>query len=75
MNREEVNWLLQTIADAETAERFVLALYERRRISLSVMTDVARERGSANRNSNQSSTTGTRHSNKYPATELPVAIA
>jgi len=25
MNREELNWLLQTIKDAETAERFVLA--------------------------------------------------
>jgi hypothetical protein len=75
MNKEEMNWLLQTIADAETAERFVLALYERRRISLQVMTDVARERGSANRNWNQPGTTGTRHSDKYPATELPVAVA
>ena len=75
MNREEVNWLLRTIADAETTERFVLALYERRRISLQVMTDVARERGAINRNRNQSGTTGARHSDKYPATELPVAIA
>ncbi len=25
MNREELNWLLQTIDDAESAERFVLA--------------------------------------------------
>jgi hypothetical protein len=75
MNREEVNWLLQTIADAETTERFVLALYEHRRISFQVMTDVARERGSTNRNWNQSGTMGTRHSDKYPATELPVAIA
>jgi len=24
MNREELNWLLQTIQDAETAERFLL---------------------------------------------------
>ena len=29
MNREELDWLLQTIKDAETAERFVLAQYER----------------------------------------------
>jgi hypothetical protein len=75
MNREGVNWLSQTIADAETTERFVLALYERERISLQVMTDVARKRGSINRNRNQSGTTATRHSGKYPATELPVAIA
>jgi hypothetical protein len=75
MNREEVNWLLQTIADTETAERFVLALYERSRISLQVMTDVARERRSANRNRNQSGTTATRLADKYSVTELPVAIA
>jgi hypothetical protein len=29
VNREEVNWLLQTIADGETTERFVSALCER----------------------------------------------
>jgi hypothetical protein len=29
VNREELNWLLQTIKDAETAERFVLAQYKR----------------------------------------------
>ena len=41
MNKEELNWLLQTIKDAETAERFVLAQYERGRISLQVMADVS----------------------------------
>ena len=41
MNTEELNWLLQTIKDADTAERFVLAQYERRRISLQVMADVS----------------------------------
>jgi hypothetical protein len=75
MNREKVNWLLQTIADAETTERFVLAMYERGRISLQVMTDVARERGSTNRNRNQSGTKATCHADKYRATELPVAFA
>jgi opacity protein-like surface antigen len=73
VNREEVNWF-QTIADAETTEHFVLALYERRRISLQVMADVARERGSTNRSRNQFRTTATRRTNEYPATELPVAI-
>jgi hypothetical protein len=41
MNREELNWLLETIQDAEAAERFVLAQYERGRISLPVMADVS----------------------------------
>jgi len=41
VNREELNWLLQTIKDAETAERFVLAQYERGRISFQMMADVS----------------------------------
>jgi len=41
VNREELNWLLQTIQDAETAERFVLAQYERGRISFQMMADVS----------------------------------
>lgn len=41
MNREELNWLLQTIDDAESAERFVLAQYDRGRISFQMMTDVS----------------------------------
>ena len=52
MNREELNWLLQTIDDAESAERFVLAQYDRGRISFQMMTDVTeRERATKNRNS------------------------
>ena len=43
MNREELNWLLQTIKDAETAQRFVLTQYARGRISAQVMADVARD--------------------------------
>jgi hypothetical protein len=45
MNREELNWLLQTIKDDVIAKRFVLAQYEHGRISLKVMADVGRERG------------------------------
>ena len=41
MNREELNWLLQTIDDAESAERFVLAQYDRGRISFQLMRDVS----------------------------------
>jgi hypothetical protein len=73
MNREELNWLLQTIKDAETAERFVLAQYERGRISLQMMADVARERGWINLNANQFLTMVTRHSSEYAKTELSIA--
>ena len=41
MNSEELNWLMQTVKDAETAERFVLAQYERGRISFQMMADVS----------------------------------
>jgi hypothetical protein len=76
VNREELSWLLQTINDAETAERFVLAQYERGRISFQMMADVARERAWINPpTANQFMTTATRHSNEYASTELPVAIA
>lgn len=44
MNREELNWLLQTIKSSENAERFLLAQYKRGRISLQLMNDAARER-------------------------------
>jgi hypothetical protein len=75
VNREELNWLLQTINDAETAERFVLAQQQRGRISLQMMADVARERGWINPTANQFMTTATRQSNEYATTELAVAIA
>ena len=75
MNREELNWLLETIQDAETAKRFVLVQYERGRISSQMRADVARERGWINRTTNQFLTTATHHSTEYATTELPVAIA
>jgi len=74
VNREELNWLLETITDAETAMRFVLAQYQHGRISLEVMADVAHERGWINRAANQFFTTLTWDSNQYAATELPIAI-
>jgi RNA polymerase sigma-70 factor (ECF subfamily) len=50
MNREELNWLLQTIEGPENTERFVLAQYERGRISFQMMADASerttRRRGS-----------------------------
>ena len=75
MNREELNWLLQTIKNTEAAERFVLAQYERGRISSQMRADVARERRWINRTTNQFLTTATRHSTECATTELPVAIA
>jgi hypothetical protein len=75
VNREELNWLLQTIKDAETAQRFVLAQHERGRISFQVMTDVAQELGSINRDGNQFLTAATCHSTEYATPELPIAIA
>ena len=75
MNREELNWLLETIKDAETAGHFVLAQYKRGRICPRVMADVAREHGWINRNANQFLTTATRYSTEYAPTELSVAIA
>ena len=75
MSRKELNWLLQTIKDAEIAERFVMARYERRRISLPVKADVTREWGSIKHNPHPFFSAAIRHSNKYAKTELLVAIA
>ena len=72
MNSEELNWLLQTIRDAETAERFAFAQYEHGRISLQVMNHVARERGWINRTANRFFATAAPHST---VKELSVAIA
>jgi hypothetical protein len=80
VNREELNWLLQTINDAETATRFLLAQYERGRISLEAIADVMRERGWIDRKVNQFFTTsvfttGACALTQYGSTELPIAYA
>jgi len=75
VNKEQVNWLLQTIKGAATAKRFVLAQYQHGRISLEVMADVAHERSCIKRAANQFFTTLTWDSNQYAATELPIAIS
>ena len=74
MNREELDWLLQTIKDAETSERFVLAQCEHGRISMEMMADVARERGWIKRAANQFFNVLTSDSNHYASSELLVAI-
>jgi len=75
VNKEELNWLLETIQDPQTRERFVSAQYERGRISSHVMADIARERGWINRTANHLLNMATRHSTEYATAELPVAIA
>jgi hypothetical protein len=74
MNREKLNWLLETIKDDATAERFVLAQYERGRISFQLMADIARKRGWINRTANQFAIATTRYLTAYATTELPIAI-
>ena len=74
MNREELDWLLQTIKDAETAERFMLAQYQRGRISFQMMTDVAQEWSWIKFTTNRFMT-ATCNLDEYPTTELPVAFA
>jgi hypothetical protein len=73
MNKEELNWLLQTIKDAADAERFVLAQYERGRISFQLMADIARKRGWVDRAANQFAITMTHYSNEYTR-QYPTAI-
>jgi hypothetical protein len=75
VNRGELNWLLQTIKDAEMAERFVLAQYQCGRISFQMMADVARERDWINPTAKEFAITTTRYLTEYATTELAVAIA
>ena len=44
MNADEMNWLLQTIEEPDTAKRFVRAQYELGRISYQLVVDLARQR-------------------------------
>jgi len=75
VNRDELNWLLQTIKDAEIAERFVLAQYERGRISPQLMDDVAPERDGINRTTTPPLTTAAEHSTEHSAMALVFATA
>ena len=75
MNREDVNWLLQTIKDPDDAERFLLAQYEHGRISLQVMADIAREQGWINRTVNRFLTVAAQRSLAYATTGLRAATA
>jgi hypothetical protein len=75
VDKEELERLLRTIKNAETAELFMLAQYGHRRISSQVMADVDRERGWTYRNANEFLTTTTGNSREYARPELTIAIA
>jgi hypothetical protein len=68
MNKEELNWLLQTIYDAKDAELFTLAQFERGRIPLKVMNEVVREQGWMRRRANRFFAVAPRQSAEYATT-------
>jgi hypothetical protein len=75
MNREEVKWLLQTIKDPENVKRFLLAQYERGRISLQLIYDIAPERDRINHTTTPILTTATEPSAEHLAMALLFATA
>ena len=75
MNREEMNWLLQTIKDPATAERFVFAQYRRGRISFQLMAELARKRGWIDRTTNQFAITTASYLVGFTMTEFPIFVA
>jgi hypothetical protein len=75
MNREEVNWLLQTIKEPGDAKRFLLAQYERGRISLQLMTDVAPEQDRTDRTTSPFLTTATARPTEHSLMALVLATA
>jgi len=74
VNREELNWLLETIQDAQDRGAFRVGSVRARQNFLSGDGDVARERGWINHTANQFLAMATRHSTEYATTELPIAI-
>lgn len=75
MNREEMNWLLETIKEPEHGQAFVLAQLECGRISPQVMADIAQERGWAHRTGNLFLPAATCPSAEYATTGLAMATA
>jgi hypothetical protein len=75
MNKKELNWLLQTIKDPATAERFVFAQYRRGRISFQLMAKLARKRGWIDRTTKQFAITTTGYPAGLTTTELRIFVA
>jgi hypothetical protein len=72
MNTDDLRWLLQTIEEPETAERFVLAQYKRGRIPDHVMAEIARDRRWIGRAAIQVLTAGTGRSTEYALRQIRV---
>jgi hypothetical protein len=72
MNTSEMRWLLQTIDEPETAQRFVMAQYKRGRISYRVMADIAEERGWINWRANKFFVIAAKYLTEYVTPKLPV---
>jgi hypothetical protein len=75
MSEKELNWLLQTIKDPATAERFVLAQYARGRISFQLMAKLARKRGWIDRTVKQFAITTTGYLAGFTMTDLRLFVA
>jgi hypothetical protein len=75
MNEKELNWLLQTIKDPATAERFVFAQYRRGRISFQRMAELARKRGWIGRTTKQFAITTAGCLAGFTTTEFPLFVA
>ncbi len=75
MDKKELNWLLQTIKDPATAERFVFAQYRRGRISFQLMAELARKRGWVGRTRNQFAITTTGYPVGFRMTEFRIFVA
>jgi len=75
MNKKEMNWLLQTIKDPATAERFVFAQYRRGRISFQLMAELARKRGWVGRTTNQFAITTTGYLVGFTMREFQIFVA
>ena len=75
MNKKELNWLLQTIKDPATAERFVFAQYRRGRISFQLMAELARKRGWIGRATKQFAVTTAGRLAGFTTTEFPIFVA
>lgn len=73
MDADELRWLLRTIEEPQTARRFVLAQYERGRISLRVAADVVRERQWITQSAIQALATATHRSLEYAPMETLTA--
>ena len=75
MRKKELNWLLQTIKDPATAERFVLAQYQRGRISFQLMAELARKRGWIERTTNQFAITTSSNLAGFTTAEFSIFVA